>query len=121
MPATEDYHVVQGSERIAPAESRIIGEVDPKQLLTITVRIRRPVGNNQPRSETMALSQRTPGEHNYLTRTEFTAKHGADEGELAKVAAFAQQHGLIVEDSSPAKRSVKLSGTMEALCTAFKV
>jgi kumamolisin len=121
MPITKDYHVVPGSERIAPAGSRIIGEVDPKQLLTITVRIRRPVGNNQLRSETMALSQRAPGDRNYLTRTEFTAKHGADEADLAKVVAFAHQHGLIVEDSSPAKRSVKLSGTMEALCAAFEV
>jgi kumamolisin len=121
MPATKDYHVVPGSERIAPVESRIIGEVDPKQLLTITVRIRRSVGNSQLRSETMALSQRALGDRRYLTRTQFTAKHGADEADLAKVAAFAHQHGLIVEDSSPAKRSVKLSGTMEALCTAFKV
>jgi kumamolisin len=121
MPAIKDYHVVPGSERIAPAESRIIGEVDPKQLLTITVRIRRPIGNTQLRSETMALSQRALDDRSYLTRTEFTAKHGADEADLAKVAAFAHQHGLMVEDSSPAKRSVKLSGTMEALCTAFKV
>jgi kumamolisin len=121
MPDTNDYHVVPGSQRMAPAESRIIGEVDPKQLLTITVRIRRPVGNNQMRSETMALSQRAPGDHGYLTRTEFTAKHGADEADLDKVAAFAHQHGLIVADASRAKRSVKLSGTMEALCGAFKV
>jgi kumamolisin len=121
MPATQDYHVVPGSERIALPESRIIGEVDPKQLLTITVRIRRPGGNNQLPSETIGLSQREPGDRRYPTRTEFAAKHGADDADLAKVAAFAHEHGLVVADSSRAKRSVKLSGTMEALSTAFKV
>jgi kumamolisin len=121
MTATKDYHVVPGSERIAPAESRIIGEVNPKQLLTITVRVRRPVGNNQLRNETISLSQRAPGDRKYLTRTEFTAKQGADEADLAKVAAFAHEHGLIVADSNRSRRSIKLSGTVEALCGAFKV
>jgi kumamolisin len=121
MPTTTDYHVVPGSGRIAPAESSVIGEVDPRQLLTITVRIRRPVGNNKLRSEAMALSQGALGNRRYLTRTEFATKHGADEADLAMVAAFAHEHGLIVADSSRAKRLVKLSGTIEALSNAFKV
>ncbi len=121
MPDIKDYHVVPGSERTAPTGARIVAEVDPKQLLTITVRIRRPVDNDQLRSEALALSQRAPGERRYLTRTEFAAKHGADEADLAKVAAFAHEHGLIVADSSRAKRLVKLSGTIEALSNAFKI
>jgi kumamolisin len=121
MGVRKDYQLVPGSERKAQANSRIIGEVDPTELLTVTVRIRRPVGSNQFRTERVDSSPRAPGDRNYLTRTEFTAKHGADGADLAKIAAFAHEHGLIIVDSSRAKRSVKLSGTAAALSGAFKV
>jgi kumamolisin len=121
MRVRKYYHVVPGSERTAPAGSRVIGEVDPKELLTITVRVRRPAGSDQLRTESVELSRRAPGDRKYLTRTEFTAKHGADAADFAKIAAFAHDHGLVVVDSSRSKRSVKLSGTLEALSGAFEV
>jgi kumamolisin len=121
MSIRKDYHVVPGSERTAPSTSRIIGDVDPKELLTITVRVRRPPGSNHLRTETIELSRRPPHERNHLTRTEFTAKQGADAADLDKIATFARDHGLTVTESSRSKRSVKLSGTVEALSNAFKV
>lgn len=121
MPVRKNYHVVPGSERTAPANSRIIGEVNPKDLLTVTVRVRRPAASSQLRKQTLESSRQIPGERKYLNRAQFTAKHGADRADLAKIAAFAHQHGLTVVESSRAKRSVKLSGPIEALTAAFQV
>jgi kumamolisin len=121
MTTQKKYLVVPGSERRAPAKSRIIGEVDPKDLLTITVRVRRATGSSKLRAQTMEMCRQMPRERDYLTRTEFTTKYGADAADLAKIAAFAHEHGLTVVESSRAKRSVKLSGTVEALTAAFKV
>ncbi len=121
MPVRNDRHVVPGSERTAPARSRIIGEIGPNDLLTITMRVRRPAASGELREQTMELSRRAPRERTYLTRTQFAAKHGADLADLAKITAFAHEHGLTVVESSRAKRSVKLSGTVEAFTGAFKI
>jgi kumamolisin len=121
MTTHRKYFVVPGSERRAPAKSRIIGEVDPKDLLTITVRVRRPSGSSKLRTQTLEMCRQMPHQRDYLTRTEFTTRHGADAEDLAKIATFAHEHGLTVVESSRAKRSVKLSGTIEALTAAFKV
>ena len=121
MSVQKIYHHVPGSERTPSAKSRIVGEVDPKGLLTITVRLRRPAAGSELRTQSLELSRRAPHERKYLTRTEFKAQHGADAADLAKIEAFAYEHGLTVAESSRAKRSVKLSGTVEALTGAFKV
>jgi kumamolisin len=121
MSVQKIYHPVPGSERTPLAKSRIVGEVDPKDQLTITVRVRRPAASSELRTRSLDLSQRVPHERKYLTRTEFRAQHGADAADLAKIEAFAHEHGLTVAESSRAKRSVKLSGTVEALAGAFKV
>ena len=121
MPAKKIYHPVPGSERAPSAKSRIVGEVDPNDLLTITVRVRRPAASSELRKQTLEMSRRAPGERKYPTRAEFGTQHGADAADLAKIETFARQHGLTVAESSRAKRSVKLSGTVEALTGAFKV
>jgi len=65
-------------------------------------------------------SKLLPGKRKYLTREQFAARHGADSADLSKIAAFAHEHGLTIVESSRAKRSVKLSGTIQALTTAFR-
>jgi hypothetical protein len=77
MPVRKDYHVVPGSERTAPVNSRIIGQVDPKEVLTITVRVRRPTVSNQLQTQSIELSRRAPGKRNYLSRTQFTQRNTA--------------------------------------------
>ncbi len=120
MPSRKPFHV-PGSERTAPAGSQIIGEVNPKDLLTITVRVRRPAVSGKLRTQTLELSRLPPNERTYLTRTQFAAEPGADPTDLAKITAFAHHHGLTIVEFSRAKRSVKLQGTIEALVSAFQV
>jgi kumamolisin len=60
-----------------------------------------------------------PAKRRYLTPQEYTAAHGADPTDLAKVEAFARAHGLVVVESSAARRSVFLSGTAANFAAAF--
>ena len=120
MPRPKKYHVVLGSDRKAPTGSAIVGEVDPSARVTITVRVRRPAASKTLQAQTLKQSKLLPEKRKYLTREQFAARHGADPGDLAKIAAFAHEHGLTIVESSRAKRSVKLSGTIQALTTAFR-
>ena len=47
-------------------------------------------------------------------RQDFTAMHGAHPDDIEKVAGFARNHGLKVEQTNSAARSVVLSGPAEA-------
>jgi kumamolisin len=56
-----------------------------------------------------------------LSREEAARVLGADEDDLRKVAAFAEQYGLTVDAASVPERSVKLSGTVPRMEAAFGV
>jgi kumamolisin len=56
-----------------------------------------------------------------LTREQFAATYGADPAAIAKVENFARQYGLTVVESSAARRTVVLSGTIAVMATAFGV
>ena len=62
-----------------------------------------------------------PHERRYLTREEFARRHGARASDIEKVRAFAKQHDLAVVTEDRARRTVKLSGTIEAFTAAFGV
>ena len=121
MPAQRVYHAIPGSKQVALPESQIVGEVNPKDLLTITVHLRRASGPGEAQAHALQLGRSAPRDRKYLNHEEFMAKHGASMADLAKIAAFAHEHGLTVVESSRAKRSLKLSGTIEALTAAFRV
>jgi len=81
------------------------------------VRPRRPLEELEARLNQAAPAQPQP----YLSREEFAASYGADPADLAKVEAFARQHGLEVVESSPARRTVRLAGRAADISAAFGV
>jgi kumamolisin len=121
MPAPNNYQIISGTERSALPESRVVGKVDPSDLLTVTIKVRRASAAGELRAHVMATGQKKPKERTYLTREQFVSEHGATAADIAKVVSFAHQHGLTVVESSRAKRSVKLTGTIAALTAAFRV
>jgi kumamolisin len=54
-----------------------------------------------------------------LSRERFIAQHGATDADVAAVTDFAVAHGLRVAATSPARRTIKLEGTLQALTDAF--
>ncbi len=109
--AKANYVVLPKSERKMVAGARLVGPSHPDELMEVSVHIRRAhdihgAGGLQARD---------------LTHEEMAKQYGSDQSDLAKVAAFAQQHGLVVVESSSAKRLVRLSGTVKAFSEAFDV
>jgi kumamolisin len=68
-----------------------------------------------------AVGTTLPGQRRYLTRQELAAEHGASPEDIAKVEAFARQHGLKVVQSNAGRRLVRLEGTVNAFNKAFGV
>jgi kumamolisin len=60
-----------------------------------------------------------PGTRHYLTREQYATSHDSDPADISKVEAFAQAHGLIVVETSTARRSVFLAGTAAQFAEAF--
>lgn len=109
-----------GSERTPVPEARAVGPSAQDERLEVTVRVRHRA-SLQPHAISAAMADRPVRERHYLTRQQYSEEHGADPQDLAAVEAFAQDHGLTVVASSPARRSVILSGTVENLNAAFGV
>jgi len=97
-----------------------MGAADPNERIEVTVVLRRASDADGTATE-QVKSARSLQERKYLTREQHEVAQGADPEDVAKVEAFAQEHGLDVVEASRARRSVVLSGTVGALSTAFGV
>jgi kumamolisin len=118
MTASPNRMTVRGSERVSVPGAHPVGPVPKDERFEVTVRVRRKT----PLQSLMAngfQGDQLPGRRSYMTREEYAASHGSDPADLAKVEAFARAHGLVVVETSPARRSVFLSGTSADFATAF--
>jgi kumamolisin len=111
---------VPGSERVPVAGARSVGPVPADERLEVTLRLR-PKTSLASLATTGALDDRKPEERQYLSREAYAKSHGADPADVAKVAAFAKAHGLVVVEESIPRRSVVLSGTVAQFNEAFTV
>ncbi len=102
-----DRWIVPGSERSQPSGTRVLGDANPAEETTVTLFVR-----------SKALGTAPSGA---MSREAYAEAYGADEADLKKVAAFAQAHGLTVVESSAARRSVVLRGTVAQMNAAFGV
>lgn len=112
--------VLSGSEKAPLKGAKPAGKLNPKERIEVTVRVRAPQGAAQG-SDVAALATMPPAQRQPLSREEFAAKYGAARADLEHVEAFAHEHGLDVVASDGAKRTVRLSGTLQAMQKAFGV
>lgn len=118
--ATPSRHIIPGSERFVVPGAKAVGSVMPSERFEVTVRLR-PQSPQRGLADGTALADTLPGRRQYLSREAYAAGHGADARDIAKIAEFANAHQLAVVESNAARRSVVLSGTAQALGTAFGV
>lgn len=110
---------IEGSDRGSPLHgAHVIGPVPADERFEVTVRVRRRAALGSLATNGFHADQ-APGKRKYLTREHYAANYGADPADLEKVAAFAKAHNLVVVESSPARRSVFLSGTAADFAKAF--
>ncbi len=101
--------------------STIEGDSDPAEIVHLTVRVRPRTPRQQLANSVHDLASKLPAHRRHLTREEHAALHGADRVDLDRIKKFASRHGLSVTDSSVARRTVHLVGTVAAVEQAFGV
>jgi kumamolisin len=116
--AGSSRRAVPGSERTPLARSVSHGPVPRDERFEVTLRVRRRTPVAQL-ADGGLHGEHLPAARRYVGREEYAERHGADPADLAKVEAFARQHGLVVVESSAPRRSVFLSGTAAQFEAAF--
>jgi len=123
MPSVQTYKMIAGSEKKALPNAKIVGEIDPKKQVEITLLVR-PRSSRGPRGGTEDAIQKatqSPESRRHISYEDFAAQLGADPADMLKVKSFARKQHLTVVDSCLAKRSIKLAGTIGCLTSAFKL
>ena len=125
MAASQKRTIVAGSEKKALPHAKVTGALDPNERIEVTVILRPRSGAgsrtakaaaNQAMTQALALPERRA----YLTRETFAAARGAAPDDVEKVESFARDHNLTVVEASIAKRSIRLTGTIQDLTAAFR-
>jgi kumamolisin len=117
MASPTRFVSLASSARHAPAATAAAPSADPRQLVEITVRLRRKSG--VPFPQVSRLGATPPAARRHLTHDELAAAYGASEADLDAVIAYATHVGLDVIEASAARRMVVLSGTLGEVCKAF--
>jgi kumamolisin len=108
-----------GSERTPLEGAREVGPAGPNEIVDVTIRLRSRSGR-KPFVDAGEFSK--PIENRKIfSRQEFEKQHGADPASIAMVESFAREYGLTVKETSAARRTVILSGTVAAMNNAFGV
>ncbi len=107
--ANKTHAPLPGSNRGKSLTAFQVGKVDPKEKVIITIGLRGP---------------ELPGVDNFVVQTmkrkELLEKFGTREDDVDNVKKCLKNFGLKVEEVSPDKRSMRVSGTAKAIEAAFK-
>lgn len=101
--------VLKGNERPRQGDATRIGDVDPKSRIEVTLSLKGaalPDANDLPAKP--------------LTRDQLAASYGAKREDADKVGRVLKDYGIKVEDVSLLTRSMRVSGTADAIEKAFK-
>ena len=116
------HQMVIGSEKQLPRRATIVGQIDPKSPVEITLLLRPQSNKGAVKDYKMAIQRATthPNQRRHIRHKDFVARFGANPSDVLKVRRFAREYGLSVIDICLAKRSVKLAGTLDCITKAFK-
>ena len=115
------YVALPGSERQLVPGAKEDGPLDPNETIEVTIRLRAHESDAQIDAEVAALGAQLPADRTYLTPDEYAARYGTDPADIARVDQFAQENHLAVVRSDLSQRIVVLSGSLQAVSSAFRV
>ena len=110
---TTDHVKFGGSDRPAPENARLVSSAPPDEMLEVSIYVR-PADQNDDLL-TQAPQQGPAPAVQFAPR----GAAGADPASLAAVTAYAAEMGLSVEKQDPARRLVKVRGTVAQMEAAF--
>jgi kumamolisin len=111
-----DRTTVPGSERRLDPDHPRVGDADGAQEIEVTVYLRGRVSSDWVDRE----AAQAPGERRLPSREQWGREHGATDADVAAVSEFASQHGVEVVSVDPARRAVRLRGSLDSLTAAFE-
>jgi kumamolisin len=117
MSEYRTHQPLPGSERSILSGARQIGPIDQNEPIEVSVYLK----SRSQYNPIAQLEGQFPLERQYLSRSDFAAKYGADPAAIAQVKAFAQEYNLTIVEVDPARRVVVLSGTGATMNAAFGV
>ncbi|MEM5434663.1 S53 family peptidase [Paraburkholderia diazotrophica] len=112
-------HPLPGSERQVAAGSKVVAQCDPSETIQVVVVLRRK--DEQQFAQLMKKIEAGAPDAKPLSRDELEQRFGAAAEDVAKLKAFASQHGLAVVREDASARTVVLSGTIAQFQAAFDV
>ncbi|MGH2916369.1 MAG: S53 family peptidase [Solirubrobacteraceae bacterium] len=115
MQASERVPIA-GSARRIDAGHRRVGDADRSEIVELTVYLRPRVQADWVDRE----AERPPAERRRLDRDEWRSAHGAAQVDADALVAFAQGHGLVVDQVDLGRRTVSLHGPLQAAIDAFE-
>ncbi len=113
MASNKNMHPIRGSEKHLLPGATVLGAAPEDERLDVTVRVR--PRTKLPDPQAVAVAQAP------MSHEEYEKTYGATPEDLAKVEEFAKTNHLVVIESSAARRSVILSGTVADFDKAFGV
>ena len=109
MQVPANFKALSSSDRKPRVSAKRIGAADSKEMLTVSVRVRRrPDAPALP--DPAKIAARPHGKKNYISREAFAARYGASKADMDKITQFARAQGLEVIESNAARRTVVLRG-----------
>jgi kumamolisin len=112
-------HPLPGSERKLAPGSKVVAQCDPSEAIQVMVVLRRK--DEQQFDQLMKKIEAGAADATPLTREELEQRFGASADDVAKLKAFASQHGLAVVREDASARTVVLGGSIDQFQKAFDV
>lgn len=114
--------LLHGSEGRQPFGARLLSNKPAaNEIIQVTVVVPPAAGSDARLASIRELASQLPGVRKHLDANKFLKLHGARHKDMKAVEHFAKENGLHVVESSRIKRSVVLSGTIDAFARAFLV
>src|SRR5438034_4609383 len=111
---------LRGSDRKPVPGAKVTAAVDPKEHIEITIRLRRQARISD--EDLMQMGAQKPrGRAPAVSREAVTKRFGANPADVARIEAFAHEHGLVVTDSNIGQGTVRLKGSVGSFNAAFGV
>jgi kumamolisin len=112
-------HVILPHSHRAPVPgSTTVGDVDPNQVIEISVEVKGRA-DDELNAEFQKMQDQHASEHAYLSHSDVEHRFGANREDLQTVANVAARYGVTVISQNAAEETVKLRGTIANLTKMF--
>ena len=112
------FRRLQGSERRPSPSAKALGVADPNESFAVTIVLRRRL-DGAPLPDHDFFLNTPPSQRQRLSSSEFAVLYGASNEDIDKVTKFVTAHRLTVIGTHAARRTVRVSGTVQQMESFF--